>query len=58
VISKDEVEAKGAEFGLHAANIERDYVFGWLLAGIYNASPLREVLVLKGVAHDRAGHNE
>jgi predicted nucleotidyltransferase component of viral defense system len=48
VITKDEIEAKGAEFGLHAANIERDYVFGWLLAGIYGASWLKDVLVLKG----------
>lgn len=48
VITKDEVEAKAVEFGLHAANIERDYVSGWLLAGIYGTSPLKEVLVLKG----------
>jgi len=30
VITKDEIEAKAAEFGLHAVNIARDYVFGWL----------------------------
>jgi len=50
VITKDEIEAKAEEFGLHAANIERDYVFGWLLAGIYGTSPLKDVLVLKGPA--------
>jgi predicted nucleotidyltransferase component of viral defense system len=48
VISKDEIKAKAAEFGLHAADVERDYVFGWLLAGIYGASSLKDVLVLKG----------
>jgi len=48
VITKDEIEAKSAEFGLHAANIERDYVFGWLLAGIYGVSSLKDALVLKG----------
>ena len=48
MISKDEIETKASEFGLHAANIERDYVFGWLLAGIYGASWLKDVLVLKG----------
>jgi predicted nucleotidyltransferase component of viral defense system len=48
VITKDEIEAKAAEFGLHAANIERDYIFGWLLAGIYGASPLKNLLALKG----------
>src|SRR4029077_6082076 len=48
VITKDEIEARASEFGLHAANIERDYVFGWLLAGIYGASWLKDALVLKG----------
>jgi len=48
VITKDEIEAKASEFGLHAANIERDDVFGWLLAGIYDASWLKDILVLKG----------
>lgn len=27
MITKDEIEAKAADFGLHAANIERDYIF-------------------------------
>jgi predicted nucleotidyltransferase component of viral defense system len=48
VITKDEIEVKAKEFGLHPSNIERDYVFGWLLTGIYAASTLRDVLVLKG----------
>jgi hypothetical protein len=34
VISRTEVEAKAAEFDIHVANVERDYVFGWLLMGI------------------------
>jgi hypothetical protein len=48
VITKDEIEARAGEFGLHAANIERDYVFGWLLAGIYGAGWLKDALILKG----------
>lgn len=48
MITKDEIEAKAAEFGLHAANIQRDYVFGWLLTGVYGASWLKDALVLKG----------
>ena len=48
MITKDEIEAKAEEFGLHAANIERDYVFGWLLAGIYSTSSLKGALILKG----------
>src|SRR5690242_8931035 len=48
MITRDEIEAKAAEFDIHAANVERDYVFGWLLCGIYNASVLKDTLILKG----------
>jgi len=48
MIEKEEVEHKSEEFGIHTANVERDYVFGWLLAGIYADSILRDTLVLKG----------
>jgi predicted nucleotidyltransferase component of viral defense system len=48
MITKEEIEAKAAEFEIHPANVERDYVFGWVLTGIYTASTLRDVLVLKG----------
>ncbi len=48
MISKSEVESKASEFGLNPSDVERDYVFGWLLAGIYSVSPLKDVLILKG----------
>lgn len=48
MITKEEIEAKSAEFEIHTANVERDYVFGWFLAGLYNVSPLRDSLILKG----------
>lgn len=48
MISRDEIEGKATEFDIHHANVERDYVFGWLLSGIYNASGLKETLLLKG----------
>src|SRR2546425_3269268 len=48
MITKDEIQAKAEEFGIHHANVERDYVFGWLLCGIYRISRLKDVLVLKG----------
>lgn len=48
MITKDEIEAKAEEFNIHVANLERDYVFGWLLCGVYSASALKEVLILKG----------
>ena len=48
MISRDEIEHKSEEFGIHTANVERDYVFGWLLAGIYGESSLQNQLTLKG----------
>jgi predicted nucleotidyltransferase component of viral defense system len=48
VITRDEIESKSHEFGIHVANVQRDYVFGWFLVGIYGATALRDVLVLKG----------
>jgi predicted nucleotidyltransferase component of viral defense system len=48
MISKDEIQAKAEEFQIHHANVERDYVFGWLLAGIYGGNPLGDLLILKG----------
>ena len=48
MILKDEIEQKSEEFGIHMAHVERDYVFGWLLNGIYTRSNLKDLLVLKG----------
>jgi predicted nucleotidyltransferase component of viral defense system len=48
MILKDEIEKKSEEFGIHTAHVERDYVFGWLLNGIYTRSGLGELLILKG----------
>jgi predicted nucleotidyltransferase component of viral defense system len=49
MIEKPEIDAKAEELGVHAANVQRDYVFGWLLSSVYRAdNPLRPLLVLKG----------
>lgn len=49
MITRAEIEAKVAELGVHSANVERDYVFGWLLSAIYGPSNgLGNRLVLKG----------
>src|ERR1700730_4490846 len=48
MITRSEIEAKGDEFGIQAANVERDYVFGWLLAAVYGHTALRDILILKG----------
>lgn len=48
MIDPDEISAKSQELDVHVANVERDYVFGWLLKGIYENEYLRRRLVFKG----------
>jgi len=48
MIDKSEIEQRSTEFDIHTSNVQRDYVFGRLLAGIYGESPLAKQLVLKG----------
>ena len=48
MITKDEITRKADEFEIHAANVQRDYVFGWVLAGLYSDSELQNHLILKG----------
>jgi predicted nucleotidyltransferase component of viral defense system len=48
MITREEIEQKALEFGIHVANVQRDYVFGWFLLTLYSATDLRDVLVFKG----------
>jgi predicted nucleotidyltransferase component of viral defense system len=43
-----EIQQKAKEFQIDTSDLQRDYVFGWLLSGIYNQSPLSNQLILKG----------
>ena len=56
MIERDEIEAKAREFGIHTSNVQRDYVFGWLVGGVFSESRLRDVLVLKGGNALRKGY--
>ncbi len=48
MIDRDEIDAKADEFEIHTSDLQRDYVFGWLLFAIYNNAHLSNLLVLKG----------
>lgn len=48
VIDRDEIDAQGAILGVHAAHVERDYVFGWLLKAFYESPYLSQLLIFKG----------
>src|SRR5260221_7128630 len=48
MISREEIESKSLEFGIHVANVQRDYVFGWLIVAVYTTTELKNALILKG----------
>ena len=56
MISREEIDAKSAELGVDAWHVQRDYVYSWILAGIYTGSPLGKELVLKGGNALRKGY--
>ena len=49
MIDRDEIEATSKLLGVHTSDVQRDYLYGWLLVGLYGDNPLvRDRLVLKG----------
>ena len=48
MIDKNEIDQKAEEFQIHSSNVQRDYVFGWILSGLYKHSTLKDKMVLKG----------
>jgi predicted nucleotidyltransferase component of viral defense system len=48
VITDSEIEEKAKEFGIKPADVEKDYVYGWVLNELYTKSALGNVLILKG----------
>lgn len=56
MIEKSEIESKAKEFEIHAANVERDYVFGWILFGLFTVSNLKDNIFLKGGNALRKGY--
>lgn len=58
MIEKSEIKSKAKEFEIHEANVERDYVFGWILFGIFTMSNLKDEIFLKGGNALRKGYFE
>ncbi len=48
MIDKREIIAKSKEFDIHSSNVQRDYVFGWILTGLYSQTGLGGQLILTG----------
>jgi predicted nucleotidyltransferase component of viral defense system len=58
MIQTQEIEAKAKEFQIHPANVQRDYVFGWLLFALFTISRLKDDIFLKGGNALRKGYFE
>jgi predicted nucleotidyltransferase component of viral defense system len=56
VISDQEIEAKAAQFQLRPIDVQKDYVYGWLLKALFRRPGLAPVLVLKGGNALRKGY--
>jgi predicted nucleotidyltransferase component of viral defense system len=56
MIDRKEIAAAANELQVNPADIERDYVYGWLLSKIYGDSPLGTQLILKGGNALRKGY--
>ena len=58
MIDKTEIEQKAKLFEILPAHVERDYVFGWLIYGIFTKSNLKDDIFLKGGNALRKGYFE
>lgn len=58
MIDKKEIEEKAKYFEIHPSQVEKDYVFGWMLFGIFTASSLKDIFFLKGGNALRKGYFE
>ncbi len=56
MIEKQEVEAKAAEFNITPPEVQKDYVYGWMLKGIFQHPILGRYFSLKGSGALRKGY--
>lgn len=58
MIQRDEIDAMAQSLDVNPADVEKDYVHGWLLSLLYSSSDLASRLVLKGGNCLRKGYFE
>src|ERR1700688_655212 len=56
MISDQEIDAKAKEFELRPLDVQKDYVYGWLLNGLFQRPAFAGQLVLKGGNALRKGY--
>lgn len=56
MITKNEIDKKSKELQIHTSDIQRDYLFGWMLHYLFSRSVLKDTLFLKGGNALRKGY--
>ncbi len=56
MITREEIDRVAQDLQVNPSDVERDYVFGWLLSKMFGGSPLGSRLVLKGGNAMRKGY--
>lgn len=56
MITRQEIDAKAKEFEVGVPSVQKDYVFGWFLSGLFRTSSLRDTIFLKGGNALRKGY--
>lgn len=56
MIERVEIDTKAAEFGINPFEVQKDYIYGWMLKGIYKHELLAPLCVLKGGGALRKGY--
>src|SRR6266852_2681102 len=56
MITDQEIDTKAKEFQLRPLDVQKDYVYGWLLKGLFQRPALATQLVLKGGNALRKGY--
>lgn len=56
MILKEEIDKKAIELGIKPSDVQRDYLFGWLLYVLFTLSSLKNILFLKGGNALRKGY--
>lgn len=48
MIESEEIEIQAKLFGIDTSDVQRDYLFGWFLFGLFSISNLKDIIFLKG----------
>jgi len=48
MITTQEIKQKAEEFNINPTDVEKDYIYGWVLNAMYSHSRLSPILILKG----------